>query len=201
MLPILTKPSVSRNQKAQFTLSKADLALLISDPLFQDTDNWSKIELSYGSSTTNQRSIVVFDAQQDPIVSDFFISDKSQGDFLVKKITIHDFDGGYYVVKRDELNTAEFDVVLDQILIALGLLDEDFCKKMFIAYSSNLYELPIKKSEIDFFLEDACSILEIKKKFNTSRINKNFNQTEFQYSQVRFAEKYFEHITNMEQPK
>ena len=27
-------------------------------------------------------------------------------------------------------------------------LDEDFCKKMFIAYSSNLYELPIKKSEI-----------------------------------------------------
>ena len=65
--------------------------------------------------------------------------------------------------------------------------------------SYDFIEWPIKKSEIDFFLEDACSILEIKKKFNTSRINKNFNQTEFQYSQVRFAEKYFEHIKKSNQ--
>jgi alpha-tubulin suppressor-like RCC1 family protein len=54
-------------------------------------------------------------------VSDFFISDKSQGDFLVKKMTIHDFDGGYYVVKRTELNASEFDVLFGVISGAIGL--------------------------------------------------------------------------------
>jgi hypothetical protein len=111
-MAILTKPSVVRNVSAQFTLNKSDLAAEISDAYFQDTDNWSKVELSYVSSTTNQRRIVSFDVSNaSPTVNGvFFVSDKSQGDFLINQITVRDYDGGSHVIKRADLNTVEFDV-------------------------------------------------------------------------------------------
>jgi hypothetical protein len=111
-MAILTKPSVVRNVASTFTLNKADLAAEISDAYFQDTDNWSKVELSYISSSTNQRRIVSFDVSNaSPTVDgEFFVSDKSQGNFLINQITVRDFDGGSHVIKRADLNTAEFDV-------------------------------------------------------------------------------------------
>ena len=53
---------------------------------------------------------------------------------------------------------------------------------------------PIKKSEIDPFLDQSCKILNIPKSFREKNINKNLKIIEFQESEVRFHEKYFEHI-------
>ena len=41
---------------------------------------------------------------------------------------------------------------------------------------------------------DTCKILDIKNSFRERKIDKNFNQIEFQYSKVKFAEKYNDHI-------
>jgi len=47
---------------------------------------------------------------------------------------------------------------------------------------------------IKSFKTRTCEILDIKNSFRESSINKEFNQIEFQYSNVRFHEKYFSHI-------
>ena len=66
-----------------------------------------------------------------------------------------------------------------------------WCKPM---ESYNLENWKIKKKDLDKYTNQTCSILEIKKKFNKSKLNDYFNQIEFQYSKVRFAEKYKQHI-------
>ena len=54
----------------------------------------------------------------------------------------------------------------------------------------NFKNWPLKKENIEQYSKKTCSILNIKNKFNTSEINEYFNQIEFQYSNIRFAEKY-----------
>ena len=44
------------------------------------------------------------------------------------------------------------------------------------------------------YQKEACNILDIKNSFRESEFDENFNQIEFQYSTVRFAEKYLNHI-------
>ena len=53
---------------------------------------------------------------------------------------------------------------------------------------------PINHQDLDPYNEKTCEILDIKNQFQQSPINKNFNQNEFQYSNVRFGEKYESHI-------
>jgi len=62
-----------------------------------------------------------------------------------------------------------------------------------------LSDLDIKKSglnaeEVKKYQSKTCEILEIKNSFRESLINEDFNQIEFQYSDVRFYDKYFSHI-------
>jgi len=66
-----------------------------------------------------------------------------------------------------------------------------WCKPM---ESYNLDGWPIKKEELDKYKNQTCSILNINNKFNKSKLNDYFNQIEFQYSKVRFAEKYKKYI-------
>ena len=66
-----------------------------------------------------------------------------------------------------------------------------WCKPM---ESYNLDNWPIKKEDLDKYNNQTCSILDIKNKFNKSKLNDYFNQIEFQYSKVRFAEKYKKYI-------
>ena len=58
----------------------------------------------------------------------------------------------------------------------------------------NFKNWSITKDELDKYSDKTCSILDIKKKFNKAELNKYFNQIEFQYSDVKFADKYKEHI-------
>ena len=53
---------------------------------------------------------------------------------------------------------------------------------------------PMKKSEIDPFLDQSCKILNIPKSFREKNISNNLKIIEFQESEVRFYEKYYEHI-------
>ena len=62
-----------------------------------------------------------------------------------------------------------------------------------------LSDFDIKKTglnpnEINKYKSEACEILGIKNSFRESFINEDFNQIEFQYSDVNFYEKYFSHV-------
>ena len=59
----------------------------------------------------------------------------------------------------------------------------------------NLTNWGITYSELEKFSNEACKILNINNNFRKSNISKHFNQIEFQYSPVRFNEKYKDHIT------
>ena len=54
----------------------------------------------------------------------------------------------------------------------------------------NFEKWNIQINELDKYSDSACDILSIKKKFHTAKLNKYFDQIEFQYSKVRFAKKY-----------
>tara|TARA_E500000331_G_scaffold122319_1_gene119802 strand:+ start:478 stop:1890 length:1413 start_codon:yes stop_codon:yes gene_type:complete len=58
----------------------------------------------------------------------------------------------------------------------------------------NFKNWSITKKELDNYSDETCSILNIKNKFDKAGLNKYFNQIEFQYSEVRFADKYKEYI-------
>ena len=55
---------------------------------------------------------------------------------------------------------------------------------------------PIKTKDLEGYTDRTCKILGIKNQFNKSKLNNYFNQIQFQYSNVRFAEKYKKHIKN-----
>ena len=62
-------------------------------------------------------------------------------------------------------------------------------------------EWNFNKANLDFtnlksYFSEASSILNIDSKFNKIELNEYFNQIQFQFSNVRFAEKYRDHISN-----
>ena len=60
--------------------------------------------------------------------------------------------------------------------------------------SYNFKNWPIKKEDLDPYQKKTCSILNIKNEFKKTKLNNYFNQIEFKYSDVRFAEKYKAYI-------
>ena len=59
----------------------------------------------------------------------------------------------------------------------------------------NISKWGIEYNQLDKYSDQACKILSIKNIFRKSNINKYFNQIEFQYSNVRFKEKFKDHIS------
>ena len=55
---------------------------------------------------------------------------------------------------------------------------------------------PIKADELNPYIIKTCKILDINNQFRKSSLSEFFNQIEFQYSKVRFADKYKDHIKN-----
>ncbi len=60
----------------------------------------------------------------------------------------------------------------------------------------NLKSWLVKEQDLSKHSNKTCSILNIKNQFNMSKLNEYFNQIEFQYSNVRFSEKYKDYIKN-----
>lgn len=110
-MPIITKAgSPVKGSPTEFTLDKAELLLLVSDPYFLDADNWKSVQLNYRSSTSKQAIAVKFDATVTPCVGNFATSLKANNEFLIHNIVIKDFDGGTFAIYRSDLTTADFDV-------------------------------------------------------------------------------------------
>ena len=55
---------------------------------------------------------------------------------------------------------------------------------------------PLGDDELNAYSKRACKILNINHQFRKSSLNDFFNQIEFQYSSVRFADKFKDHIQN-----
>ena len=53
---------------------------------------------------------------------------------------------------------------------------------------------PISKGDIDPYLNEACSVLNIPNKFRSTNLNEEINQIEYQYSNVQFGEHYKEFL-------
>ena len=60
----------------------------------------------------------------------------------------------------------------------------------------NLELWPINENNLNPYLKRTCEILNINNQFRKSSVNEFFNQIEFQYSKVRFADKFKNHIKN-----
>ena len=71
-----------------------------------------------------------------------------------------------------------------------------WCKPM---ETWNINKWGLSYEEISKYQEEACKILEIKNVFNKTKIDNYFNQIEFKYSKVKFADKYKEHINKSRQ--
>jgi hypothetical protein len=55
---------------------------------------------------------------------------------------------------------------------------------------------PIRIKELNLYKEESCKILDIENQFRKSSINNFLNQIEFQYSKVKFYDKYKNHLKN-----
>jgi len=115
-MPIITKPStIQKSVPALFSLNKSLLAAVSSvssDPYYSISSNWNFVILYYSSNPGNQREFVKFDATQSSPTANFLASEKATNIFQIQQIVIKDFDGGYFIVNRSELNVSEFDVDL-----------------------------------------------------------------------------------------
>jgi hypothetical protein len=114
-MAILTKPSVVKGQTATFSLSKADLLqhpMVVADSYFSDPDNWYRVNVVYKSSPGSQYEIVEFDASAITPTGSFLVSTQARDLFLLQKLVILDFDGGFFEIPRSELTISEFDVSL-----------------------------------------------------------------------------------------
>lgn len=60
----------------------------------------------------------------------------------------------------------------------------------------NLELWPLKAQDLNPYLKKTCEILNINNQFRKLSLNEYFNQIEFQYSNVRFANKFKNHIKN-----
>ena len=60
----------------------------------------------------------------------------------------------------------------------------------------NLQKWNLDPKEINKYSNQACDILNINLDFKKAKLNKYFNQIQFQYSDVKFAKKYEEYISN-----
>lgn len=58
----------------------------------------------------------------------------------------------------------------------------------------NFVNWPIDSNDLDKYKKDTCKILDIKNQFRNLKLNDYLNQIEFQYSKVRFADKFGDHI-------
>ena len=54
---------------------------------------------------------------------------------------------------------------------------------------------PLNANDLDIYLKRTCEILNINNQFRKSSLNEFFNQIEFQYSTVGFADKFKNHIS------
>lgn len=109
---MLTQAAITKGTPAEFSLVKSELAALVPQGhYFADSANWRQVILHYQSSAAHKQNVFVrMDSTLATPVGNFSLSPRALNDFEIKFITIYDFDGGKYVIKRNLLPSIEFDV-------------------------------------------------------------------------------------------
>jgi len=110
--------AITKGSPATFTLDKAELLLVPSvaaSPYYSISTNWRSVILNYQSSTGNQPEEVVFDATQISPTGIFEVVSSALDIFNIQSILIVDFQGGFFIVPRSELNVVDFDVDMSPV--------------------------------------------------------------------------------------
>lgn len=104
-MAILTIPSVQKGVTASLQLSKLELAqipMVSNDSYFSNMLNWYRVNVVYMSNSGGQYEIVEFDATQSNPTGNFLVSTHARNQFIVDKIIILDFDGGFLEIPNSE---------------------------------------------------------------------------------------------------
>ena len=115
-MAILTGKPSSQAKGATSSAITLDRATLISqmsivDAFWADSSNWSQVIFSYEDATGKQRRDMLFGVSNS---SNFVTSVHALANgWVVKRITIDDFDGGQYCIPRADFTSAsEFDITV-----------------------------------------------------------------------------------------
>jgi hypothetical protein len=110
-MALITRLAQAKGQKNEWTLVKADLSALISDPYLADSEKWEKVTLYMQSSEGSQRRTLIFNC--DGVVTpkaNFSVSDQARDSWQVQKIVVEDKDGDEIEILRANLPVADIDV-------------------------------------------------------------------------------------------
>jgi hypothetical protein len=121
-MPIITKPNISKGQAAVFSLSKSQLLqhpTVVADSYFSNSANWYRVNAVYKSSEGSQYEIVEFDAAPATPTGSFLVSTQARDSFIIQKLVILDFDGGFLEIPRSQLTVVDFDISFIQAFFTI----------------------------------------------------------------------------------
>ena len=155
---ILNKPSITKGAAATLTVDITSLAAhptVTADAYFSDTSNWYKVAILFKSTAGNQTETAIFDATNVTPSSVFMISNKARDVFKVSAIKIYDFDGGYLLVNKQDLNEVEFEIdtvnpIVIKLIAPAKFVTNVTSQTVFNVTSSMLYEVGFKVRHFDF---------------------------------------------------
>jgi hypothetical protein len=128
---MLIKPQVQKGTPAVFELNKTSLAgipSVSSHPHFSNSAVWLYVVFHYESNESNQSKMVTFHAKSSNPTDVFLLSQKSRGDFILKKIVIIDKDNAPISIVRSIIpNVNALDITFgdDEAAIENVLMTED----------------------------------------------------------------------------
>lgn len=112
-MPLLAKPlQIDKGSTASLTLDKnglASLPIVDADNYFRDVNNWKEVNLVYKTPFGGIEQ-VVFDAAALFPVSDFAVSARARGGFVLESLIIRDFDNGYLLIPAGDLGVSDFEL-------------------------------------------------------------------------------------------
>ena len=133
-MSILTKPAlIKKGYTYTFSISKTEL---LSHPMvdghdyFNNSENWKEVTIQYRS--VNQIETVCFHMLNgEPQSGTFKLSSFARSGFIFAALTIHDYDGGFLILKRSDfdpetqfdLDSPDSDIILSQFYLNDGRIE------------------------------------------------------------------------------
>jgi hypothetical protein len=111
--------AIEKGVGATFTLDKSQLALVasvVASPYYSIQANWKNVILNYKSSTLSQTTSIGFDASLISPTGVFNVAVQATDIFQIQTISIVDFQNGYFVIPRSQLNVVDFDVDMSPVV-------------------------------------------------------------------------------------
>jgi len=107
-----------KGETLTYTLDKAELvahAKVAADSYFNNQANWKRVSLVMRSNVGGQSKILILDTGLASPSAELVTTSFSRNAFLIDRLTIFDKEGGQLLLVRSDLNSSEFDVVLESV--------------------------------------------------------------------------------------